>query len=387
MATVAKPIYTIVYEGKDISVHIEKYLLDLCYQDAAEGESSEFELVLNDRDGLWRNEWYPVKGDKIQLSISTLDCGTFQIDEVLLRGLPDTVHIRCLETIVDQPLRTKNTRAHENKSLRQIAQAVARANKLELSGDTNLPNIVLERITQKHETDLKFLRKVAYDFGIIFSVRDNKLIYTSLYELDKRGPSFILEKSDLLTYELKDKTSGVYKEAKLTYHVPGKRQVISSTANASDVVTVRNADGQSYTQITSNDTLVINKRVENQQQADAIVKATLYRHNSHQQSGTLVFRGTVLAVAGVNLEQRGLGQAGSGIFNIRKATHTINPGGAWRVSAEVKRVAIVSKEKQKSTKNSLKPPIKPAAGSKIVPRQNRDGAGYVQIIDFSELTK
>lgn len=389
METVAQPIYSIVYEGKDITTHIEKYLLELSYEDSAEGESSSFDLTLNDRDGLWRNEWYPTKGDKIKLAISTLECGTFQIDEVLLRGLPDVVVIRCLETIVDQPLRTKKTKAHENKSLRQIAQAVARANKLELSGDASLPNIVLERITQKQQTDLKFLRKVAYDFGIIFTVRDNKLIYTSLYDIDKRAASFILEKTDVLTgYELKDKTSGVFKDAKLTYHVPGKKRVITATASASDVTTVRNADGLTYTQITTNDTLVINKRVENQQQADAIVKATLYRHNSHQQSGTIPIRGNVLAVAGNNFELRGMGQAGSGTFNIRKATHTVNPGNAWQVSMEVKRVAIASKEKQKSKKNALRPVHKPDVGtSKIVQRQNRDKVGYVQIVDFDALKK
>ena len=333
MEAVIQTDYKIIYNGKDITKDITPYVEELSYEDTTEDKASCIDLTLNNESMRWANEWYPEKGDNITLFIGEMNCGTFTIDQNKLKGPPDRIVIQALENMITEPIRTKKNSAHENKSLQQLAQAVAKANKLTLVG--TLPNIIIERVTQRHMTDLKWLRKISYDFGVIFSVRDKKLIYTSLYEIDKAGPSFTVDKTGIKDYELTDKTSGIFKACTVSYHVPKKREVISQTVTAADVVTVRNNDGIDYRQITTADTLVVHRKVENAAQAQAMAKAALYRANSQQQAGSIKMKGNKYVLAGNNFEQTGLGAAGSGIFNIQKAKHTVTPGNGWEVDVEV----------------------------------------------------
>ena len=51
----------ILYESKDISVDLAKYLIGASYKDVMSGEADTFDLTLDDRQGLWSGDWYPSK--------------------------------------------------------------------------------------------------------------------------------------------------------------------------------------------------------------------------------------------------------------------------------------------------------------------------------------
>jgi hypothetical protein len=350
--TVEKPNYTIIYNGKNVTADLAKYVIEISYEDTVEGESSEITIELENEDGLFSNSWYPQKGDKIELSIDVLDCGKFEVDEVKLAGPPDRVTIRALTNIVTETLHTKRSRAHENKSILQIAQAVAKANGLTLLGQSNLPKIVVNRVTQKRETDLKFLRRIAYAYGIIFSIRDSKLVYTSIYDLQKKKAAISIDKTELTEYEVTDKTSETYKGARIIYHNPTSSKVIESTAT---VETIKNADNAAYTQITGADKLVVHTKVDNQSQADEMSKSALYRANTQQQKCTAKMPGRPEIVAGNNVELTGLGIAGSGIWQIMKSNHSVSRGGAWVVEIEGHRIKSSTKDKQKGKRPKSSP--------------------------------
>jgi uncharacterized protein len=370
---VPEPIFTVIYNGKNITEAISRYLISLEFEDTEEGESSGVEINLENVDGLWSNGWYPEKGASLDVTIDKINCGNFEIDEIELDGPPDTVTIKALANIpTEKALNTKKSKAHEKKSLRQIAQATAHANGLTLVG--SVPNIFLERVTQRRMTDLKFLRKISWDYGIIFSVRGKKLIYSSLMDIHKREPSFKLDKTELTRYNITDKTSGIFKEVKIKHHNVGKRKLVSYKTSATNVETLSNKDDVTYKVITSADTLVLHKRVENDQQAEAVAKAVLYRMNGQAQTGTIDGPGHIYALAGNNVMLTGLGVAGSGSYHITQVTHKVDRGSSWTFSATIKRVTVAPKSQQRS---KGKQPIKNSNTSIPVLRQNnKDGVGF-----------
>ena len=225
METIKLPSATfqVLYNNKNITADISNHIISLSYTDKVEGESDEIEINLEDTDLMWQNAWYPKKGAKLKVTIEqdghVLNCGSFTIDEIEMskdRGAGDVVSIRGLAASINHKTRTKRSSAHENKTLREIAISIAANNGLTVVG--KIANIVFKRITQYKETDLGFLRRLAGDYGYTFSIRDNIITFTNVYELEARKHVLTLDKTDLLSHKVKDKTTRVYKAAKVKHH-------------------------------------------------------------------------------------------------------------------------------------------------------------------------
>lgn len=368
---VGSPIYSITYNGKNISKTLAPYINSIVFEDTVEGESSSVEIECENTEMLFSNGWYPEKGATLTLKIADMDCGEFEMDEVELKGPPHAIVMKGLTNVaIKRAMKTKRTRGHSKKSLAQIAQSVADANNLTVFG--TVPNILIDRCTQRQETDLKFLRRKAWDFGIIFSVRAGQLVFTSLQDLEKRAPALSLDKTQLTNYSIKDKTDKTFKSTTVRSHNPLKRQNIQGN---SQIETLQNADAVNYTQIVSDDRQVVHKRAENQQQAEAMADAHHYRANTWVQSGSIDGPGSTLLIAGNNMELTGLGTAGSGVWNLAKVTHTVVRDSSWTFNAEVKRLGTVSKTKQAGKKLT-----QPNGGSTILTLQNADAVKYTQIV-------
>ncbi|HYG50497.1 MAG TPA: hypothetical protein VD905_06320 [Flavobacteriales bacterium] len=347
----SRPQIKVLYNSKDITNDISKYIIGLKYTDNTEGASDSLEINLEDNAGLWRDGWYPDKGDELTVSIGYngvfLDCGVFAIDQIQLRGVPDVVSLQGLGAGISNGIRTKVSAAHENKTLKQIAESVARKHGLSIVG--GVAPIVIERVTQKQETDLCFLNRIGHEYGYLFSIRGKQLIFTSIFDIENLKPVTTIDRAQMLSYDITDKTLQTYSKAVVKYHNPANKKVSSY-----EVDKVNNKDDVPFNYIKTNDTLVINTKAENNQQAEAKAKAALYRANSLQQEGTIMVPGNPYLVAGNNFEITGLGKI-SGVFHIMSSDHNIDRGGGWTTTLEVKRVGFVIKEKQKSTK-----PKKPA---------------------------
>lgn len=145
MATVRSPKIVVEYNGKNITTDLTPHLLSLVYTDHVKGKSDEVEISLEDTDARWRNEWYPQKGDTIRVQIGysnqMVDCGDFDVDEIELQGPPDTVNIRGMAASIKKAMRTRNNKAHENKTLKDIAQATASALSLKLDDGTKITKV------------------------------------------------------------------------------------------------------------------------------------------------------------------------------------------------------------------------------------------------------
>ncbi len=347
METLRKPTFIVTYNGKDITSDLSKSLISVQYTDKTEGESDEITIALQDVDGIWRGPWYPTKGDKLGLQFGyadtgLVDGGSFEVDEVELAGPPDVVTIRALATGITKAVRTKNSKAYEKQTLKQIAESIAAKHGMSVTG--TIDSVTFTRVTQNRENDLAFLRRISEEYGHIFAVRDSQLVFTRLYDIEKGEPVHSIDRTDLLSYSVRDKTSNTYKKTKVKYHDPADKEVkeFEQTENT-------NADGETVTDPTAEDTLEIRTKAENNQQAELKAKAAMYRYNSKQQEGTLSVQGNPVLLAGNNIELTGMGTL-SGKYHIMESSHSIDVGGGYTTSLNVKRVGFVEKIKQKSTR-------------------------------------
>jgi hypothetical protein len=346
MEKIRKPKAEVIYNGKDISSDLWPYLLSIAYTDKVEGESDEIEIQVEDAEDLWKGPWYPTKGDTLKVSIgyedtALIDCGTFEIDEIELSGPPDVVSIRGLAAGIKKAVRSKNSKAYENQTLKEIAQAIAGKHGFSVTG--TIQNIKFTRITQNAEHDLAFLRRLSEEYGHTFSVRDKQLVFTLMYDLEKGKSVVEVDRADLISFSIKDKTSQSYRTAVVKYHNPTNKEVVEYKTSGHE-----NAGG-SYEPETAEDELIIHTKAENLAQAEAKAKAALWRANSKQQEGGFTVEGTTLLLAGNNIELTGLGIL-SGKYHIMESRHTIDKGSGYITDVQVKRVGFVEKVKEKSTR-------------------------------------
>jgi phage protein D len=318
--------YKITYNNKDVTADLTPYVTGVTYTDKTEGESDTIEIQLEDTDGLWRGAWYPTKGDTLQVEAGYTDlllpCGVFQIDEIEISGPPDVVSIRGMATGTQPAIRTRNNSAHENKTLREIANTIGGAHGLTVQGE--IEEIRINRATQYRETDLAFLKRISWKYGHVFSVRGDLLVFQTIYGLEGADAVSEVDRTDLIRYSLTDKTAETYKAAEVKYHDPVQKKVIrhTETATAAD---------------TSGDTLVLQCKAETPTQAQAQARAALHRANTRRQSGSLSLPGDPLLVAGSNFTLTGLGVL-SGMYHIEESRHSLSRASGYTTDLTVKKV-------------------------------------------------
>lgn len=347
MEALRKPKFIVTYNGQDITSDLANNLLSVSYTDKTENNSDEISISLEDTDGNWRGPWYPGKGDKIGLQFGyadtgLVDGGQFDVDEIVLQGPPDTVTIMGIAAGIKKAVRTKNSKAFEKQTLKQIATEIAGKHGLTVTG--TIDNVLFTRVTQNRENDLSFLRRISEEYGHAFSIRDSKMVFTRIYDIEKGEPVVSIDRSDLISYSIKDKTSNTYKKAKVAYHDPNDKEVKEFEQSENT-----NADGETITDTTAEDTLEVRTKAEDSKQAELKAKAAMYRANSVQKEGNITVQGNPLLLAGNNIELTGLG-AISGKYHIMESSHTIDNSGGYTTSLSLKLVGYIQKEKQKSTR-------------------------------------
>lgn len=346
--TVPVPRWILEYDGKDIGANISPYILDITYTDVLQGEPDDLEINLTDKDHRWKNGWWPQRGDVVRLLIGyegqpLTSCGSFQVDEVELNGPPDTVSLRALSAGVMESLRTRNTVAYENKTFGEIAEAVALKHGLALVGTIADEKRTRRsrRITQRDEHDLAFLRRLGENEGVIFTIKDKRLVWHDQDVLDEAGAITVIKRTDMIRFAFRAKTANVYNACQVSYHDPKTKRLITHTEKAKGV--------------TTGDTLKLNERCESK--ADAIVKAraALRGKNGRQVEGTVMVTGAPRLAAGGNVVIEGLGVL-DGSYQITKARHSMTRSGGYTTEIDLSTSSAHNKSLQnlKNSKSAAK---------------------------------
>ncbi|MBQ4114079.1 hypothetical protein IJD34_01605 [bacterium] len=318
-----KPIFKIEYNQKDITTDVSNQVLNIEYTDFEHGQSDEITITFEDTQKLWQGSWIPSKGDSLRVFIGyegekLLNCGIFEIDEIEFATPPDILTVKALATGITKALRQNNSVAYENKTLKQIASEIAQKHSLTLVGE--IEDVRVERITQNQERDLTFLKKLAEQYGYIFKIAEGNLVFYKTEKLTGADAAKILYRTDLSRISLTEKTSKNYKSVTVSYHNPKTGKKITATAKNENCV--------------KGDTLKINERCENKQQALLKAKAALAKGNNTIE-GSIDLVGNPNLIAGLNVELKDLGYF-SGKYHITQTRHFIDRTSGYGTSLEVK---------------------------------------------------
>ncbi len=334
METLKQNIAQISINGKNVTEDVTPYLSRLNYTDRVEAESDDITLTFEDTEGHWQNGWYPQQGDTLTVTIGTygnpLDCGLFEIDEIEFDFPPDTVTIKAIGASISKAMRTHNSKAFEKQTLKQIAQFFATKHGLKLTGNTSeLQKIEIERKTQDRQTDLAFLSGLAKEYGIVFSVRGNQLVFIDIDELEKQPAVLTIHKNELSKARFTDKTSQIFGAA-----VVSTRNMKSNQVHRWKITPPEEKGGKGTL---TNDTWLGNITVENDTQAQAKAKGGLKNKNKDKITGSITVEGNIKLVAGINIELADIGEF-SGKWHVISSSHSIDNSGGYTTDASIRKI-------------------------------------------------
>jgi len=331
-----KAAVTLFWNKNNITNEIEKYVSSVTYTDHEEEATDEISLVLDNTSSIWFEDWYPAEGDTLQLYIGyqdkQIDSGLFEVDDVTLSGPPDEITIKAISAGISKALRTRNNKAFEEQTLKQIALYFCRKHGFTLvDGSNMLSQIWLDRKTQENKTDLAFLSELAKEYGFMFTVKGQKMVFISYHDLENTASVAEIDKTQVSTYDLNEKTFDTYAGGQIRQRNRKTGKLI--TYEVDNILDTNRTDKAIFT-----------GSVASSSQAEAKVKGGLWGKNKYKQSGTITAPGDPQMVAGNNFDLTGFGK-GSGKYHIPTSTHTIDSGG-YTMSLEIRKTGSIPKPKR-----------------------------------------
>ena len=169
------PQFRIVANGSDITSLINDRLLLLRTTDKPGMESDEFELRIDDRDGLVT---LPTRGAGIEVYLgyaetSLVRLGRYVVDEIEVSGPPDTIVIRGKASDMRGTGKSIRSGGWEDVPLSKIVSDIAARNGW-APACTVATKVV--RADQLHESDFSFVTRLAKQYDCTAKVGDGKLM-------------------------------------------------------------------------------------------------------------------------------------------------------------------------------------------------------------------
>jgi phage protein D len=328
---VRSPAWVLTYQSVDITQDISSMVLAITYTDRLGAASGDLEILLDDSVKLWQGPWYPQQGDVINLTIgyraeAQLPCGSFQIDELELEGPPDSFHLRCLATYITPAMRTARSTGYEGQTLTQIAAAIAAKYSLDLVSEADDSNPAFERVTQRQETDLAFLRRLALEHDYDFTIRGSRMVFYSRAALESSVPVVTLDRGDVTSFAFKDRSYQIYASAQVAYQEPFSKTLVTQTAD-------------SISAVPTTDTAKRIIRCENGQQAELKASSLLHAANMLRRTARLSCTGEILLAAGNVATVAGFG-AYDGNYIIDTARHHLTHQSGYTTTIEARGVTL-----------------------------------------------
>lgn len=338
-----EPDFKIVFAGKDITADVSDDVIRLTYSDFIDGQSDECSVTFCNIDGKWFDDWYPNKGDALQISLGYKDqlveYSKCEIESIEFQRFPDEVTITALSTGVNKAVRTRKSKAFDGRTLRSIAEEVGKAHDLKVTGE--IKDITIQRATQYQETDVGFLLRLSKTYGYTFKIVDEQLVFTSLDEIKKVDASSALSYENMLEFRITDKIKDVAKEAEIRKQDVKKKVVMKRRVLA---------EGE-----TSQDMKVINESYGSVEEGQAKAKAALDQENEDKTVAEVRVVGDPTLVAGAVITLTDIGKL-SGDYYINESRHEFDSLDGYATTLVIK--SIVARKGEKST-GSNAPKLKP----------------------------
>lgn len=369
-----KTTLSIFYEDTDISGEIASDLLAFSYTDCAEDEADEISITLKDPDGKWAGSWSPERGAKVSVALQGgIDGGMLMlpvmtVDRLAVSGAPRVFDLKAVSIPLDNTIRrTIKTRNFENLTLQAIAGQIAADAGLTLFFDSQI-DPEYDRIDQRQESDLAFIKRLGDEAGVSVKVSDGQLILfdQAAYEAKEPIKTLILGQSPILGWSFELQQSERYRACTVKWR--DIRQKTKDSAGSAKATAMRaakagevdiygsNFDSSSsgkkgavkqkaeYVEATFTDesvdesgqTYVLKKRCASYAEAERLAKAKLRELNLRQTTGSISLIGDPEMLAGSVVTLQGFGGM-DGNFIIERAVHSMDEQG-YRTEISVRKV-------------------------------------------------
>ena len=352
----------VIFDGADITKDITPYLLSLTYTDSEEDESDSLQIQLQDRDGLWIENWLgkaveASAASKLSMSAviipenwgsggGALPTGSFELDSVDAQGPPFTVSIRGSSLAYGASVRqTKKTKAWENYSLSGIANEIAGNAGLscmyEAASDPTYP-----RKEQAKKSDITFLSELCHDEGISLKCTDGTLVLFDQSTYEAKPPITTIRRGGGRVLPATPEAHGAYGkdpacEAYIDYSLStgsAETQYGSCRVSYADPATGKCIEGTAAAggdDAGSEQCLEITAKVSSSGEAAALAEKHLRLHNKFNRSASFTLPGNTALVAGVTVALEGFG-GWDGKYMVKQATHTV--GGGYTTKIDLRKV-------------------------------------------------
>ncbi len=317
----------LIYKNYNVTKDFSPYINEIIYTDFEENSSDELKIRLNDCKNLFKSSWYPDKGTLLSCKIGLrntdeiLNCGKFTVDEnELISDLSgDEFMIKALAVTITKPLRTIHTRSFNNRTLIQIADELGNSGGFTLCG--KLLNTFLSHITQVNESDMAFLKRLGKQFGYIFKLTNDLLVFMPENEFINAKSIMTLNKENIKNLILKDTCTNTYSKCIVKYFNPREKKLNICELNNDNCI--------------DKDTLKITARFDSLQTGSEIAKHGL-NSKSKEIKGTITLKKPNLKfIAGINFNLSGYGKY-DGKYHVLSTQHRINSQG-YEITGEIEK--------------------------------------------------
>ncbi len=306
----------IFIQGKNVTEEISADVLSFTYTDNSHGEADDISLELKDEKAKYLTQWTPTLGDKIQAIItmndgSQLDCGMFKLDDFTCSGPPTKVAFNAVSVPNTKSIRqTKNTKAWQDVKLQKIAEDTAQKAELKLTYATEI-NPDYDRIDQRQETDLAFLKRVCEDEGLSLKITSDQIVVFDRWEQEKKAPLNEISRlgGTVLAWSASMQNNDTASQTTVKYTDPKTGKTQKAEAGNKDE--------------TGNEQK-IKKRVKSKEQAERLAKAKQKEKQANEFTFTISVIGDVFYRAGNTVTIKDFGKF-DGTYYIKKVTHKFAP--------------------------------------------------------------
>lgn len=323
----------VIIAGKDVTKDLSPYLKAVTYEDVESGETDTIEIELQDAGRLFIADWFPSRGDTLEVELwregwqgdgqtETLPLGVFEVDEITNSYPPNVAKIKGNSCPQNSALRqVDESRAWEDVKLSAIAADIAAKAGVELFFEAS-DDPTVKRAEQAELSALAFLEKLCRDNGLALKFADGKLIIFDEAALESQAAVSVLryDRSVIKQFSATATLSEIYKSCEVSYK-HGKQDELFQSKFEDPA----KADGK---------VLKVNQKVETKAEAEKLARKKLREKNKEEIKIQLTTVGRFEYLSGQVVELAGHGFY-NGRYIIERATHKVGTG--YEVSLEMRR--------------------------------------------------
>ena len=228
-----KPVYNIIYEGRDVGQDFAPILKQVEYKEYLENKAAEITLDFENKNGNFFNDWYPAADDTIKVKMGLeggdlIDCGLFYVDDITLAGSRsgDTCSIKGMSakgSSIHSDVQKINREAESISTIvNKIAGDLGYTAKGDLSGTWS---------GMQNGTGLQFLQQLAKETGRIMKVEGTELVFFLLSKVQSGSVVATIEKGNEKDYSVTDQAKGRVSKVTVKSWNPGTKQMVEATHN------------------------------------------------------------------------------------------------------------------------------------------------------------